>query len=64
MPGQACAYKLGMKALLEQRDRAKSVLGEKFEIKGFNDAILNSSSVPLTILPRIVDDYIAERKGS
>ncbi len=64
MPGQACAYKLGMKALLEQRDRAKSVLGEKFEIKGFNDAILNSSSVPLTILPRIVDEYIAERKGS
>jgi uncharacterized protein (DUF885 family) len=64
MPGQACAYKLGMKALLEQRERAKAALGEKFDIKGFNDAVLNSSSVPLTVLPRIVDDYIAKRKAS
>ena len=63
MPGQACAYKLGMKAILEQRDRAKATLGTKFDIKAFNDAVLNSSSVPLTVLPRIVDAYIAKAKA-
>lgn len=63
-PGQACGYKLGMKAILDQRDRAKAALGKKFDIKGFNDAVVGSGAVPLSTLPRIVDEYIAKHKAT
>lgn len=59
MPGQACAYKIGMKAILDERARAQAALGAKFNLKGFNDAVLGSGAVPLTVLPRVVDHWIA-----
>ena len=58
MPGQACAYKIGMMKILELREKAKNELGENFELREFHDVVLKNGAVPLDILEQIVDDYI------
>jgi uncharacterized protein (DUF885 family) len=60
MPGQACAYKIGMIKMLELRDRAKQALGQKFDLRQFHNVILKNGSMPLSILERVVDSYIQE----
>jgi uncharacterized protein (DUF885 family) len=60
-PGQATAYKIGMLKILELRERAMQALGDDFDIKEFHNLILGNGAMPLEILERVVDDYIAER---
>lgn len=62
MPGQACAYKIGMLKILQLREKAKLQLGDKFDIRKFNNVVLKNGSVPLELLKRIVDSYIAKEK--
>ena len=62
-PGQALAYKIGQLKLLELRERAKTALGDKFDIRGFHDTILATGSVPLEVLERTADDWIAAQKA-
>ncbi len=57
-PGQAVSYYIGFLRLLELRQKAKDVLGSRFDLKGFHHAVLANGSVPLTILERVVDGYI------
>ncbi len=57
-PGQALGYKIGQLKILELRDRAKSALGDRFDIRAFHDTILATGAVPLEILERTVDDWI------
>ncbi|WP_224798457.1 DUF885 domain-containing protein [Idiomarina abyssalis] len=64
MPGQATAYKIGMNKILELREKAKSELGDKFDIREFHDVVLGSGPVPLNILEQFVNDYISETKSS
>ena len=64
MPGQATAYKIGMNKILELREKAKSELGDKFDIREFHDVVLGSGPVPLNILEQFVNDYISEKKGA
>ncbi len=64
MPGQATAYKVGMMKILELRQKAMDELGDKFDIRDFHDAVLKNGAVPLDILERIIDDYIAETAQS
>lgn len=59
MPGQACAYKIGMLKMLELREKAQKALGEKFSLPAFHDVVLKNGSMPLNILERVVDEYIA-----
>ncbi len=61
-PGQALAYKIGQLKILELRERAKNALGDEFDIRGFHDAILATGAVPLEILERTADDWIAAQK--
>jgi uncharacterized protein (DUF885 family) len=61
MPGQATSYKVGMMKILELRDKAKSSLGDKFDLRDFHDVILKNGAVPLDILTRLVDQYIADK---
>jgi uncharacterized protein (DUF885 family) len=63
-PGQATAYKIGMIRILQLRDEAKAALGPKFDIKAFNDTVIASGSLPLSVLDRRIHDWIAERKAS
>jgi uncharacterized protein (DUF885 family) len=59
LPGQATGYKIGMLKIVEQRKKAETALGAKFDLKGFHDLLIASGSQPLSILERRVDDWIA-----
>jgi uncharacterized protein (DUF885 family) len=58
-PGQACAYMIGQLRLLELRDRARDTLGEKFAPKQFHNVVLRTGTVPLSLLQREVERYVA-----
>ena len=62
LPGQATSYKIGMLKIVELRQRAERELGSKFDIKGFHDLLIGSGSLPLSILERRVDGWIASRR--
>jgi uncharacterized protein (DUF885 family) len=61
-PSQALAYKVGQLKILELRDRAKKALGPKFEIRAFHDQVIDSGSLPLDVLEKRIDDWIAAQK--
>jgi len=61
MPGQACAYKIGMMKILELREKAKQALGPKFDLREFHRVVLENGSVPLDILEEIVGNYIHKK---
>ena len=63
-PGQALSYKIGMLKIQELRARAESELGSKFDIREFHDEVLRNGAVPLPILERVVDQYIARVKAA
>jgi uncharacterized protein (DUF885 family) len=59
MPGQATAYKVGMLKIQELRARAERELGPSFDIRGFHDAVLGGGALPLSVLERRVNAWIA-----
>ncbi|MEP1385483.1 MAG: DUF885 domain-containing protein [Paraglaciecola sp.] len=58
-PGQALGYKLGMITILDLREKAKAALGDKFNIRDFHDVVIGTGALPLPILTKQVDKYIA-----
>ncbi|MFZ6844555.1 DUF885 domain-containing protein [Undibacterium sp. RuTC16W] len=61
-PGQALAYKVGMLKILALREKAKLALGDKFDLKQFHNEVLTHGALPLVVLERVIDDWIAKRK--
>lgn len=59
MPGQALAYKMGQREIMRLRSRARSEMGDRFSHAGFHDVILTNGSVPLKVLGRLVEHWIA-----
>ena len=62
-PGQACAYKVGHNEWVRLREKARTTLGDRFDIKGFHDTALAGGGVPLTVLERIVDNWVATQRA-
>jgi uncharacterized protein (DUF885 family) len=61
-PAQALGYKMGQLKILELRDKAKTALGPKFDIKAFHDQVLDSGALPMDVLEQRVDAWIAAQK--
>ncbi len=58
-PGQASSYKIGHTKWVELRDRARQRLGARFDIRAFHDNALLAGAMPLEVLERRVDSWIA-----
>jgi len=63
IPGQACSFKVGMIRIENMRSRAEDELGESFDIRDFHSLILDNGAMPLELLDRVVDDWIAAGGG-
>jgi uncharacterized protein (DUF885 family) len=62
-PGQACGYKVGHSEINRQRDKVKTALGSKYDVKAFNDTVVLGGNVPLDVLARNVDEHIRAARG-
>ena len=58
-PGQALAYKIGQMKIRELRREAEAKLGAKFNIRRFHDAVLEQGAVPLGLLKKHMESWIA-----
>lgn len=63
-PGQALAYKIGALRIEEERRRAESALGPRFDIRAFHDAVLDDGPMPLSILHERIGRWIARQQAA
>jgi uncharacterized protein (DUF885 family) len=50
--------------ILELRERARTALGSKFDLREFHDEILKNGSMPLAVLEHVIDAYVARKKAA
>lgn len=62
-PGQACGYKVGHNTINRLRDSAQNTLGARYDFAAFNDAVVGGGNVPMTVLGRVIDGYVAGARG-
>jgi uncharacterized protein (DUF885 family) len=62
-PGQALGYKLGELKILELRQKARDALGDRFDLRAFNQEVLDHGALPLPVLERVIGDWMARVKG-
>lgn len=60
-PGQACGYKVGHTEIVRLRSKAKAALGPRYDVRDFNDAVIQAGAVPLTVLGEAIDEYIKSK---
>jgi uncharacterized protein (DUF885 family) len=61
--GQACGYKIGHTEIVRQRSRAQAALGAKYDLRDFDDAVVKGGNVPMDVLAKNVDEYIATARA-
>jgi uncharacterized protein (DUF885 family) len=57
-PGQACGYKVGHSEINRLRTKAREALGDKFDLRRFNDTVVEGGGVPMVVLARTIDEFI------
>lgn len=62
IPTQALAYKIGALTIMRLRDKARTQLGKKFDVREFHNQVLNTGALPLTVLEKKIDDWISASK--
>jgi uncharacterized protein (DUF885 family) len=62
LPGQATGYKIGMLKIMALRAKAQAALGQKFDLRGFDDVVVSAGSVPLSVLEARVEAWIAAQQ--
>lgn len=62
-PGQALSYMIGEQAILQLRDEAKQKLGDKYNLKNFDDVVLGQGSLPMAVLKEVVNKWIDNTLG-
>ncbi len=62
-PGQACGYKTGHNEILRLRAQAQAALGSKYDLAAFNDTLIKTGGVPLSVLPAAVGAYVKAAQG-
>jgi uncharacterized protein (DUF885 family) len=62
-PAQALSYKLGQLKFRELRERARTELGPKFDIRTFHDEMLSGGVLPLDLLDARTNSWIAAQKA-
>ena len=63
IPSQALAYKIGQLKITELRDKAKAALGPKFDIREYHAQVLDTGALPLPILEKKIDSWIAAKQA-
>ena len=61
-PGQALGYKTGHNEINRLRAKAKAAIGPRFDVKRFNDLVVGTGGLPLSVLGQVVDTWIGEWK--
>lgn len=61
-PGQALAYKIGELTIWRLRRKAEKELGKNFDIRRFHDAILTAGGLPMELLQKRIENFIAGEK--
>ncbi len=61
-PGQALSYKIGQLKIRELRNKAKTALGDQFDIKEFHNQVLETGCIPLALLEAKIDRWISSQK--
>lgn len=57
-PGYPNGYNTGAMVIFELRQNAMDTLGDEFDIQGFHDVILGHGLLPISVLQRVVNDWI------
>ena len=60
-PGQACGYKVGHSEINRLRAKAQQALDAKFDLRQFNDAVVKTGGVPMVVLSREINAFIARK---
>ena len=63
-PGQATSYKIGQLKILELREKARTALGPRFDIREFHEVVLANGALPLGVLEEQVDAWIARKRAA